>query len=556
MAVSTRQWMEDPVMAKIKRCAMKNGSNGIREMTSAFRKMDANGNNYLSLQELRDGFKGLGVPLTDFESKYVLQAFDKDSDGRLSLEEFLTGLRGDLNPRRRAIVERAFTSLDTDESGYIDINELRAQFSAYNHPGVLKGEMSQIDVEEDFFEQFDSGTNPDGRITREEFEAFYAGVSQNIPSDDYFEMMITETFNIENPTKPRFAPREMPETDVYGNSTKPPHPVTAAEIYAQSSYRVNDRNYNTDHMKGGRAAEPTERNKQLPATWETTQRADYGYYDKFARTFSQPSKLITPTDEEGGEAGFTPTGNVVLDRVRAKILKRAGKRGFRGLARILRIMDDNGNKKLSLAELKEGLQVYQVSVTAHELQVIFKFFDSNGDGSVSVTEFIRGVRGPLTNRRRLALVRMAFEKLDKDGSGVVNYADLEQAYDVSMHPAVLAKEVTAEEAMMDFVEDWDKNRDGRIMFDEFVDYYSDLSAGIDNDNYFELMIRNAWHITGGTGCCANTSNRRVLVVHINGTQEVVEIRDDMGIRADDVPRMLKALEKQGVRDIKRIELAH
>lgn len=34
---------------------------------------------------------------------------------------------------------------------------------------------------------------------------------------------------------------------------------------------------------------------------------------------------------------------------------------------------------------------------------------------------------------------------------------------------------------------------------------------VDSDDYFELMMRNAWHISGGDGRQANTSNLRVLV---------------------------------------------
>ena len=32
-----------------------------------------------------------------------------------------------------------------------------------------------------------------------------------------------------------------------------------------------------------------------------------------------------------------------------------------------------------------------------------------------------------------------------------------------------------------------------------MNYYNNVSASIDNDDYFELMIRNAWHISGGEG---------------------------------------------------------
>ena len=67
-------------------------------------------------------------------------------------------------------------------------------------------------------------------------------------------------------------------------------------------------------------------------------------------------------------------------------------------------------------------------------------------------------------------------------------------------------------------------KDGKVTPDEFIDYYTDVSASIDDDDYFELMIRNAWHISGGEGWCANTSNRRVLVIHNDGRQTVEEIK--------------------------------
>ena len=39
----------------------------------------------------------------------------------------------------------------------------------------------------------------------------------------------------------------------------------------------------------------------------------------------------------------------------------------------------------------------------------------------------------------------------------------------------------------------------------------DLSASLTDDDDFELMIRNTWHILGGEGKAANSANLRVLV---------------------------------------------
>jgi len=54
-----------------------------------------------------------------------------------------------------------------------------------------------------------------------------------------------------------------------------------------------------------------------------------------------------------------------------------------------------------------------------------------------------------------------------------------------------------------------------------------MSASIDSDDYFELMIRNAWHIAGGEGQTANTSIKRVLKTNADGSQEVVMVENDM-----------------------------
>jgi len=547
-----RQWGDDPIIGKVKKAAMRRGNNGVRELTRAFLIMDDNKDKTLSHEELKDGLLEWGCPLRDDEVRHLIVAFDRDGDGKLGLQEFLRGLRGGLNPRRKKLVREAFTKFDADGSGKISVDDLRGKYRVDNHPAVLKGEKTEEEALVDFLACFDDKQNPDGVVTWEEFEAYYAGVGANIDQDDYFDMMITETWDLDSATAPRFAPKKPREFDVFGNPIRPPHPVELHEVYPKRRAAPNQRKYDAKHMAGGRSEDPKTSNKDLPHTWETTQRADFGYYEGAAIEFSKAPTLSVVNKQ----ATITPSGDPTLDRVRAKILKRAGKRGFKGLARILRIMDDNGNKKLSKEELKEGFATYQMGVTAREMETIFAYFDVNKDGNISVKEFIRGVRGPLTNPKRIELVKLAYGKLDKTGDGIVNMQDIRQAYDASKHPDVLEGKRTIEEVLVEFIEDWDKNADGTITEEEFIDYYGDLSAGIDDDRYFELMIRNAWHITGGSGWCENTSNRRVLVIHLDGSQEVVEIKDDLGIRADDTAEMVRRLKKQGVKNIKRIELAH
>ena len=86
--------------------------------------------------------------------------------------------------------------------------------------------------------------------------------------------------------------------------------------------------------------------------------------------------------------------------------------------------------------------------------------------------------------------------------------------------------------------------DGKVTQQEFENYYTNIGASIDNDDYFELMIRNAWHISGGTGWAANSANRRVLVTAADGSQSVQEIQNDLGLKSDDKAGMIARLRVQ------------
>jgi calcyphosin len=145
------------------------------------------------------------------------------------------------------------------------------------------------------------------------------------------------------------------------------------------------------------------------------------------------------------------------------------------------------------------------------------------------------------------LVYLAFQKIDKDGNGELNLQDVMDVYDASQHPDVMSGKRKPEDVLLEFLETFDVGGevDGKVTLSEFENYYANLSASIDDDDYFELMIRNAWHISGGEGWCANSSNRRVLVTDSSGNQRVEEIKDDLGLRSDDKTGMMARLRAQG-----------
>ena len=157
-------------------------------------------------------------------------------------------------------------------------------------------------------------------------------------------------------------------------------------------------------------------------------------------------------------------------------------------------MDKNGNGTLDPVEFKYAMQDYGVSLTEQEISAIIKNFDTHRDGKLSFTELLRALQGDLS-ARRIAVIDGAYAKLDKDGSGLVTLDDIKAIYDASYHPEVISGKLSAEQALLNFMGVWETHKkDGIVTRAEFEDYYKDLSAGIDSDDYFETMVRNAWKL--------------------------------------------------------------
>ncbi|CAE7608885.1 CAPSL [Symbiodinium microadriaticum] len=264
----------------------------------------------------------------------------------------------------------------------------------------------------------------------------------------------------------------------------------------------------------------------------------------------EAAPFAPPTPEEADYA-------TLLEKFR-ETLKARGASGIFGLQRKFRIMDDDNSKSISMAEFSKAVKEHTLECTPAQVKILFDHFDSDQSGGISFDEFIFGVRGVL-NERRQQLVMMAFEILDTDKSGVIEVDDVKAKYDTSKHPDVISGKRTSDDVLSEFLETFEGTendaKDGKVTPAEFMRYYANLSSSIDEDDYFELMIRNAWHISGGEGWCENSTCRRVLVVHQDGRQTVEEISNDLGMDKDDKDAMIARLVEQGIDDIASIDLS-
>ncbi|KAK3730694.1 hypothetical protein RRG08_041474 [Elysia crispata] len=183
-----------------------------------------------------------------------------------------------------------------------------------------------------------------------------------------------------------------------------------------------------------------------------------------------------------------------VERLRLACLAR-GANGIKGLARTFKIMDDDENRSLDQKEFRKGLHDYGlVEITKEQADELFGLFDKDGSGSIDFDEFLVKLRPPMSQARR-NLIHKAFKKLDKSGDGIVTVEDLHGVYNCKKHPKYLSGEWTEDQCLRQFLDSFDSDdKDGKITQEEFDNYYCGVSASVDNDAYFDLMMRNAWKL--------------------------------------------------------------
>jgi len=145
---------------------------------------------------------------------------------------------------------------------------------------------------------------------------------------------------------------------------------------------------------------------------------------------------------------------------------------------------------------------YKVPIEEKDAKVLFDLFDKDGNGTINYDEFLRSVKGEM-NVFRQGLVELAFKKLDRDASGLIDIKDLKGLYSTKSHPDVRAGKKSEDQVLGDFLETFEmhmnlggKSGDQKITREEFIEYYNNVSASIDDDKYFELVIVNAWKLYG------------------------------------------------------------
>jgi len=186
------------VVMQVQKMVAQHAGGGIRGIGRIFKNLDHFGKNRLDKNDLKDGLRDYKLKFTNDQIDLLIKAFDRSASGTVNYDDFLIGVRGEMTAPRVAVAKRAFAIMDRDKSGVIDLDDIRGTYSAQSDPRVMKGQLTEDEVLQEFLNVFEgAGGNKDGKVTMDEWLDYYKAVSSSVDTDDYFVEMVQRAWKMD-----------------------------------------------------------------------------------------------------------------------------------------------------------------------------------------------------------------------------------------------------------------------------------------------------------------------------------------------------------------------
>jgi Ca2+-binding EF-hand superfamily protein len=105
-----------------------NDSSGIIAIGRKFRIMDDDRTGALSLAEFKKAMAELNLDLQGRDIQNLFEYFDRDGNNEIAYNEFLRGVVGSMSEARALWVKKAFSILDEDASGVVNVEDIRKRY--------------------------------------------------------------------------------------------------------------------------------------------------------------------------------------------------------------------------------------------------------------------------------------------------------------------------------------------------------------------------------------------------------------------------------------------
>jgi Ca2+-binding EF-hand superfamily protein len=460
--------------------------NNIPCVKQAFRQFDADGDGAISIMELKNGMGG-GFSSGEISSVFCLA--DVDGDGQVSFAEFASliipsasekigKLKKNFNSSKA--IEDAFNKFDVNRDGKISVDELR---NGLNNSG-LRFSPAEVDT---IFAIAD--IDGDGEISLDEFKELLGDSSGNSTSASGSASGMT--FNSADEAKAAF--RKF-DTNKDGHLDRNEFKNVLCSSGSRPSEQEADAMFRKGDCDGDgkidlqefiklmfpKSADALNKLQQSFSSLEQV-KASFRQYDadgdghitrqelkgvmsRFSEAEVDAVFALGDKDQSGGIdyqefiALMLPAAPGIIQRLSMTF------RSVSNVKECFKKFDTNGDGQICRMELEQGMKL-----SKGDLDVVFAIGDLDGDGEISLSEFVRimcpGAANAINRFRNcfkdIHELINAFRQIDENGDGAISQKELTNGMR-NMRMSFSNEEVYAIFAAADI------NRDGEIGYTEFI----------------------------------------------------------------------------------------
>ncbi len=152
--------------------------------------------------------------------------------------------------------------------------------------------------------------------------------------------------------------------------------------------------------------------------------------------------------------------------------------------------------KIDREDLKDALRRWGVGLEDRFLDPIINTLDATKLGLLEWRQFLKFIRGGEMSEARNEVVTSVFTAMSKDGGATVTADDMAYYFNGKEHPLCTVAELSAQDALAHMFMACAKKGQmpSAITLADFKDYYTDLSAAVNDDSYFESVLRGSFPI--------------------------------------------------------------
>ena len=455
----TKEFLE--YLDTIRNILIKQGPNGVIELLRNLRNVDQSKSNGIDIDEFVSVIDNL---FKDNENKFsmdeiqtIFNVYDIQESGVMEYQKFISDLLKlkSMSKYRKNHLETIFNHLDFEGKRALDINYLT---SLYKEPKENNPFPDLIESFINFHNIIRGNRNP--LVTKNNFIDFY----------NYINFLIPETKNDE----------------LFTNFTS-------------ESWLLYDKSFDERKNLAILKVEALGKQKNREAM------------NKLIRSNKTPyGTMKDKINYNLNEKNATMKYNVnkiddILVHLRS-IMTQRGYIGIMSMRRTFMLVDENSTKEISFDEFEKIFKTYRYDLSETEINNLFNYFDKEGNGYIKYEEFLNELCNNL-NQFRKDILKQVFNKLDEKEKGFITVGIIRHEYNPKGNPLVRQGKRSEDEILAEFLdvleyhfnllieknEDIDVN-ELEVDFEEFCNFYKNISLCIEDDKYFEIMVLSEWGI--------------------------------------------------------------